>query len=352
MNEESPNVKAIIRDLSAPNHCKDISVEEIAALLRDEQTKTMVIFPGFAATEKRVANGMCKIPEKILGDEAKNTKIISFYYPDLGKTTYKETHNLKKEMKQAEEIGNYIFKNCFLPIVADCPPERVLNRISSNKAAMKMHSNQIFTHCFGSFIAETVDYNLSNALTSLGYWDSEKEYILKQTLVTHHNNLSENLGERALLMTHLERLSKSDKIREALHYAPTSIHEYIKSEPLTDDEVLFIPLKNNTAILLSKQLTKEGGNEHNGAQWEEKKTSSGEKEEKIANGVIKYANKSKKPIEDLEHLMYDAHQHNDIDIKYEDLHEIIEYGKEYADDYGEYCRQVNKKIQNKMINQH
>jgi len=354
MTEQEPNVKAIIRDLSTPNHCKDISMEEISLLLSDENTKTVTIFPGYAATDRKAANGICKIPEIILGDEAKNTKIICFYYPDLsGRASYRETHNLKKEMKEAENIGNYIFDKCFLPIVADCPPERELNRISSNKAAMKMRSNQLFTHCFGSFVVETIDYNFNKALTALGYWESEKEYILKQTLVIHHNNLSENLGVRSLMMTHLERLSKSDKLRDALYYNPTSIHEYIKKEPLTDDEVLFVPLpnNNNTAILLSKHLTQKGGDEHTGAQWEDNKTLSGKKEENIANGTMKYANKSKKPMEDLEHVMYNAQQQNYMNIKYEDLNDIIEYGKEYADEYGEYCHQVNTKIKSKLINQ-
>jgi len=327
MNENKKMIHAIIRDKDAPFHCRRL--EQNFTVKKGK--KTFVIYPGLACRNEEQANGMIKIVEKELGDTADKCDLICLYYPDLKKDM---THQEKR--LSAKETAAEAFDHFLLPLISQTDKDGNKKRLSANAAAAMTANLNFYPHCYGSYIIEAHEEQLAKLMPELSYLPAETDYILKQVVCIHHNNISEKLGEYQPQMSHIERLTKSDKKRENRQYKPGSFQDFIKNEQLGDDEVLCVSLAQNEYAMLVNQLTLEGGDEHNGGQWENLKTPAGQKEEDIIRGVMRERATSNRCIKDIPDLMYQAHQNQKMNISYEDLNEVIAYGEEMSEDYHEY----------------
>lgn len=326
INELENKIGAIIRDTKLPNHCRQLPLDFTPRPNR----KTIIILPGNQTNTPEAANGMCKIVENMLQKYAPLCDIICFYYTDLD--TKASPEQIRKD---AQNIGNMIFKNNLSPLISSNNKNEKA-RISANTAAENMRNVMLFNHCFGSYITEAIENNFKSNFNKLNYLKTEQKYIAKQLFVVHNNNISENMGEYEPLFSHLERFTKADRKRQKTTYQNHSFQRYIQDEPLTQDEVLLVPVRQNISALLTAQLTKEGGDEHDGAQWDENKTEAGLIEEDIASGLMAEFVLSKKPLDNIAKEIQNAHNHGLINLSNEKLQEITEYGQEYADDYQEY----------------
>jgi len=329
---EHQPLHAIIRDTTATNHCRPLPKDYILG----KNKKAVVIFPGNACKTTEAANGMCKIAEEMLKEKAKDCDIICFYYPEL-----KPHMTMSEKRLSAKETGEAYFDQYLLPLIATTEESNELKRKSANQAAGNMARIMNITQCYGSYIAESLENEFAQTMPALEYLPGETDFILKQSLIIHHNNISEYMGDIPVKMSHLERITKSDKKRAQRNYNPQSFQEYIKNEQLTDEEVLFVPLSQNEYVLLANRLTKEGGDEHNGGQWEKYKTPAGITEEKIVTAMIQEFLSKTEPMNDLRDLLYKSHRHNRLNIPYDDLNDIVEYGAEFSEDY-KYNKKQNK----------
>lgn len=324
MDNNKPMFHAIMRDKDAPFNCRRL--EQNFSLKKGK--KTFVVYPGLACKSEEQANGMLKILEKELGDAADKCNLICLYYPDLKKEMTRQEKRLS-----AEQTAEMTFSRFLTPLISQTDENGNMKRISPNLAAAAASNLNFYTHCYGSYIMEAHEKQLAKLLPELGYLPAEADYISKQIVAFHHNNISEYMGEKETLMSHIERLTKSDKKREERTYQPGSFQDFIKNEQLADDEVLCVALNKNEYALLVNRLTVEGGNEHNGGQWEENKTPAGQKEQDIIRGVMRERVISNRCIKDIPDLIYFAHEDKLMNISYDDLNDVMGYGEEMSEDY-------------------
>lgn len=331
------NVSVIIKDETAEDGIKELSLSKLAEMIKiPDAKKNIFIFGGTVCTDKWKAKGMINRLKRELG-ETKNARVLCLVYKDL-------PHGMSDEFyhRAADIIGNHFFDVCLKNQLPKKDTSEYITFPSVKRAGATMRQNMYFTHCFGSFMMESIEKRYQERVEELGFMPLEQDIILKQSLAVEHNNISINLGEYEPKLTHLQRETWSDDKRKERHYPKASINTYIQNEPLSDDEVLLVPLSKNEYMSLTKQITKDGYNEHNGAQWEKYKSASGEIEDNLCCGIMKYFINTNSPIEDIESLSYAAHQSRLMDnISYEDLNLILEYGKEYGEDFHRYRQKLN-----------
>ena len=279
---------------------------------------------------------MCKIVEQMLLEKSPACEIMCCYYPKLTKSSSR-----KEIWQSAEELGKEIYQAYFKNLIATTDSKGHSKRISANLAAQNLSNVMLFTHCYGSYIVETIEKELTQDMQKLNYLPAEQNYILKQLFVMHNNNVSEHLGTFEPRFTHLQRMTKSDDKRKKITYPSGSFQQFIQEETLTDDEVLLVKLSPNEYVLLAKQLTKDGLDEHNGAQWVENKTPAGEIEHNLATALLNEWLINKKPLTDIENMIDNANTHYHPDISPKKMNQIKEYGAEFAEDYQEYRHHSN-----------
>lgn len=330
---DKENIRVVLKDDTAADGIKEINLKKYAEIMAKPDNKKIVsILPGSACRDKWAAKGMIKKTVQELGNAQNNAIIGCLFFKNLGQKMTDEYY-----YRTADICAKEFFEVCLKNQLPPKDKNEYVTFPSVKKAGAVMRRNMYFTHCFGSFMMESIEKCYQKRVEELGFMPLEQDLILKQSLSVEHNNISYNLGEYEPKLTHLQRETCADEKRIDRHYQPASINEFIKKEPLANDEVLLVPLSKNEYMTLTKQITKDGYDEHNGAQWENYKTASGEKEDCLCRGIMQQFILDNRPLEDLENLCYAAHQSGLIDnISYDELNDINEYGKEYGEDFHRY----------------
>jgi len=334
------NIRIVMRDKTNPDGISEMSLAKYAEIMSKPENKKVVnILPGSACCDKWAAKGMIKKVVKELGNAQNKPLIGCLYFKDLGQGMPDEYY-----YRTADICAKEFFEVCLKNQLPAKDKNEYETFPSVKKAGAIMRRNMYFTHCYGSFMMESIDKYYQKRVAELGFMPSEQDIILKQSLSVEHNNISVNLGEYEPKLTHLQRETCADEKRAERQYLKASINEYIKQEPLADDEVLLVPLSENEYMSLTKQITKDGYKEHNGAQWEEYKSEAGEKEDSLCRGIMQHFILDNRPLENIENLSYNAYQNRLIDnLSYDELNSINEYGKEYGEDFHHYRQQLKAK---------
>jgi len=330
------NIRIVMRDKTNPDGISEMSLAKYAEITAKPSNKKIInILPGSACCNKWAAKGMIKKVVKEL-DNAEDKAIIGcLYFRDLGQGMPDEYY-----YRTADICAKEFFEVC----LKDRLPVKDEDVSSVKKAGAIMRRNMYFTHCYGSFMMESIEKCYQKRMAELGFTAHEQDIILRQSLSVEHNNISINLGEYEPKLSHLQRETCADEKRAERNYQKTSINDYIKQEPLADDEVLLIPLSKNEYMTLTKQITKDGYKEHNGAQWEEYKNNAGEREDSLCRGIMQQFILDNRPIEDIENLSKEAYQNHLMDnIDEDEFNSMLEYGKEYGEDYHNYRQNMNLK---------
>lgn len=306
-----------IRDDNAPNHWREVSKNYKFA-----QHKTVLVLPGSAAHSSKAANGMCKIVEEMLPEKIrKSVDICSLYFPENTK------HREGSVVRALTLLDEYI-----LPLVSKVNKKGYLEKISAEEAAKNLRNLTVFTHCYGSYMAEAIDIQLSKDLISLGYSEKEQKNIQKQLLVIHHNSISDLLGVVKMNSTNLYRITQADERRKLCMFNSDSFQYMAQTEDISADKVLYAKIGENERALLIKQITEEGEYEHNGAYWhDDAKSEGGEKEQQIMRLIFAEAVGSDYPLDNIEKLIRQAvKSHPDMKPL---LTETLVSGKEFSDSY-------------------
>lgn len=312
--------------------------------------KRVLILPGSATQTILDAVKMCKTARRMLVKEnIKDVDICSLYFKQ--KTTFREGATMR---------AMYLLDECIYPLISRKNEEGDLEKISPKQAARNMRDLVIFTHCYGTYMLEAMDMALAKKLQELGYTEEEQKNIQKQLFVVHHNSLSNLLGTVKMHSTNLHRLTQADEFRKFSRFNSDGFQYYSQKEMLTDDETLYVRVGENERVLLVKQITQEGKNEHNGAYWHnDPKSKGGETERKLFEAIFCEAVRSTYPLDNIEGLIRQAvRQHPELK---EDFNDALTYGKEFGDDYKEYHdnivtqakavfeKQENNKLQEKEV---
>lgn len=309
-----------IRDENAPNHWR-----EAPENYKFAERKTVLVFPGSAAHSAQAANGMCKIVEEMLPEEIrKDVDICSLYYPE------KTTHREGSVVRALTLLDEYL-----LPLVSKVNKKGNLEKISAAKAAKNLRNLTIFTHCYGSYMAEAIDIQLAKDLAALGYSEKEQKNIQKQLFVIHHNSISDLLGVAKMNSTNLYRITQADERRKLYLFNSDSFQYAAQTAELTADKVLYAKVGENERALLIKQITAAGDDEHNGAYWhDDPKSEGGAKEQQIIKLIFAEAVSSDYPLDNIEELIRQA-------VKTQPemkplLTEALTDGKKFSDKYASY----------------
>lgn len=317
-----------LRDNSAPNHWREINQKYPFA-----KRKTVLVLPGSAAHSAKDANGMCKVIENMISEkERKNVDICSVYYPE--KTRHREG---------AAERALTLLDEYILPLVAKKNKDGDLEKISADKAAKNLRNLILFTHCYGTYMVESIDRHLAQDLKDLNYTEQEANKIQKQLFVVHHNSISDQIGKIKMKSTNLFRLTQADERRKDNMFSSDGFQYFVQTELLNKDEALYVKVGENVRALVVRQITEEGEFEHNGAFWhDDKKSEGGEKEREMFEFIFNEAVRSNYPLDNIEELI---RQGTKLNPEMEDvLQPNLEGGQEYGDEYKENRRNILNKV--------
>lgn len=317
-----------IRDLDAPNHWRKVNDKYPFA-----KRKTVLVLPGSAVHSAQGANGMCKVVENMLSEkERKNVDICSLYYPE------KTKHREGSAERALGLLDEYI-----IPLVSKQNKEGYLEKISAEKAAKNLRNLIIFTHCYGTYMVEAIDAQLSRDLIDLGYSEQEANNIQKQLFIVHHNSISDKIGKVKMKSTNLFRWTQADEYRKNNMFSSDGFQYFMQTELLTEDEALYVKVGENVRALVVRQITEKGEFEHNGAYWhDDKKSEGGEKEREMFEFIFNEAVRSNYSLDNIEELI---RQGTRLNPEMEDkLQPILEGGQEYGDEYKEKRRDILNKV--------
>lgn len=322
------NFRIGLRDSSASNHWREINKKYPFA-----KRKTVLVLPGSAAHSAQDANGMCKVVENMISEkERKNVDICSLYYPE------KTKHREGSAERALGLLDEYI-----IPLVSKQDKEGYFEKISADKAAKNLRNLILFTHCYGTYMVEAIDAQLSRDLRDLGYSEQEANNIQKQLFVVHHNSISDKMGKVKMKSTNLFRLTQADEHRKDNMFSSDGFQYFVQTELLNKDEALYVKVGENVRALVVRQITEEGEDEHNGAYWhDDKKSEGGEKERETFEFIFNEAVRSNYPLDNIEELI---RQGTRLNPEMEDeLQPILEGGQEYGDEYKEIRRDILNKV--------
>ncbi len=302
--------------------------------------KTILILPGSGTRSAKDANGMCKIAENMLEENIKNSvNICSLYYPRA--TEYREGAAVR---------ALFLLDEYIIPLVSSKNKEGDLVKIDAHSAAKNLRNLVIFTHCYGSYMVETLDEKLFETLKSLNYTPEEQKNIQRQLVVVHHNCISDNMGRLNLHSTNLYRHTQADERCLPTSFKNDGFQFYAQKEILNDNEVLYVKIAENQRVLLVSQVSEYAEDEHNNAYWSDyKKTEGGIKEEKIFNLIFNEAVGSSYQITGIEDFIRQV-ANKSPDSK-NVLTEALKYGKEYGEEYEKYFSNICKTIEELKIKQ-
>ncbi len=325
-----PPLHAIIRDKTAFLHCRELPNDYKLS----QNKKTIIIFPGGACTDSKSANGMCKIVEGMLGPYARLCNIICFYFPELNPDM-----TLAEKRLTAQNTADHFFEQYFIPLITKKDEQTGnLSRISPNLAAGNTSRVMFFTHCYGSYILESLEDNITKTMPELNYKEMEIANITKQILAVNNNNISEFMGIKDKLLTYLNRITKKDPRQLGRTYPEGSCQRFIQKEQLTDDEILLTPFTKSCWSLVVNQLTHEK-DEHNGGYWSQNKTAIGLLEEKIVSALLQESLLSKTPLQSIPKRLQEAQSHGILQLDPGTYQDMVTYGQEFADDYQSYRKE-------------
>ncbi|MBQ8677748.1 MAG: hypothetical protein IJ529_04710 [Alphaproteobacteria bacterium] len=289
-----------IRDLNSENHW-----HEATENFSFGDKKTILILPGSGTNSAEGANGMCKIAENMLPDEVKDKwQICSMYY------STSRINNMATALR-----AQMMFDKYFIPLIATKDENGDLHKLSEEKAVKNMRNLVIFTHCYGGYIMEAFEKQMTEVMQELGYSEKETSKIQKQLFVVQHNNIDRDLGNTDSKTTQLFRISKADEELSADDtYYGTFRHYTATTNNIGEDDCSYVKMSDNQRVLYAKRITQIDQKdqidqkEHNGGYWIDKKykTTAGCKEEEIFKIIFDEITTSNYPIENMEQVLKNA----------------------------------------------
>lgn len=321
VQEEIPDISKFgfgVRDLNSKNHWRDAS-DDFSFL----DGKTILILPGSGTNSAKDANGMCKIAEDMLPDDVKDKwQICSMHYS----TT--KINNMATVMR-----AQMMFDRYFTPLIATKDENDDLLRLSENEAAYNMRNLVVFTHCYGGYIMEALEKQMTTVMQELGYSEKEISKIQKQLFVVQHNNIDSDLGNTDSKTTQLFRISKADEELGAEDTYYGTFRYYAMTNNIAEDDCAYVKMTDNQRVLYTKRITQVGQKEHNGGYWIDKshKTTAGCKEEAVFKAIFDEITTSNYLIENMEQVLKNAADRNPETAKI--LRQAIIEGKNFNDGY-------------------
>lgn len=326
-----------IRDLNSENHWRE-ATEDFSFL----DKKTILILPGSGTNSAEAANGMCKIAEDMLPDEVKDKwQICSMHY------STSKIDNMATALR-----AQMMFDRYFIPLIATKDENGDLHRLSEEEAAQNARNLVIFTHCYGGYIMEALEKQMTTLMQELRYSEKEISKIQKQIFVIQHNNIDRDLGNTDSKTTQLHRISKADEELGADEtYYGTFRHYTTITNNIAEDNCAYVKMTDNQRVLYTKRITKVGQKEHNGGYWIDRihKTTAGCKEEEIFKVIFDEITTSNYPIENMEQVLKNAADRDPKKAKI--LGQALIEGKSFNDGYAEHKHKFNdgfKLLDNKI----
>lgn len=323
-----------VRDLNSENHWRE-ATNDFSFLNK----KTILILPGSATNSAEAANGMCKIAENMLPDEVKDKwQICSMHY------STSRIDNMATALR-----AQMMFDRYFIPLIATKDENGDLHRLSEKEAAQNARNLVVFTHCYGGYIMEALEKQMSTVMQELGYSEKEIAKIQKQLFVVQHNNIDRDLGNADSKTTQLLRISKADEelgVDET--YYGTFRHYATTTNNIAEDDCAYVKMTDNQRVLYTKRITQVGQKEHNGGYWIDKsnKTAAGCKEEEIFKIIFDEITTSNYPIENMEQVLKNAAERDPEKARI--LRQAIIEGKCFNDGYATYKHKFNDEF--KLLN--
>lgn len=326
-----------VRDLNSEDHWCE-ATDNFSFLNK----KTILILPGSGTNSAEAANGMCKIAENMLPDEVKDKwQVCSMHY------STSRIDNMATALR-----AQMMFDRYFIPLVATKDEHDDLHRLSEKEAAQNARNLVVFTHCYGGYIMEALEKQMSTVMQELGYSEKEISKIQKQLFVVQHNNIDRDLGNTDSKTTQLHRISKADEeLLAADTYYGTFRHYTTTTNNIAEDDCVYVKMTDNQRVLYTKRITQEGQEEHNGGYWidKEQKTTAGCKEEEIFKVIFDEITTSNYPIENMEQVLKNAADRDPE--KAGILGQALIEGKSFNAGYAEYKHKFNdgfKLLDNKI----
>jgi len=318
-----------VRNPEADNHWQD-APENFSFLNK----KTILILPGSGTNSAKAANGMCKIAEKMLPEDKKDSwQICSMYY---GNSKIMHVPTVIRAQR--------MFDKYFVPLIATKDKNDDLQRLSADQAMKNVRNLVVLTHCYGGYIMDALEQQLKQTLQDLKYSVEEQNLIQKQLFVIQHNNIQDNLEKHPTATTQLIRISQQDDERVAEDMRYGTFSHYMQTYAMPEDNVSYLKISENQRILYANRITQKGVNEHNGGYWQNKssKTLAGAKEEDVFQVILDEVVSSDYPIENMEQIIRNAAAKNPQ--AKEKIYSAMETGKSMMDGYAEYADKSNGKF--------
>jgi len=327
------------RDVTHKKHWHDSYFESDFSIPNSEKKK-IICFPGGECNSPKKANGMCKLVEAALTDEAKmNCEIWSAYWPDSSNTDYER-----------------FFAHHFLPIIAN---EKGVQKAKQGQtldnsdalpvaeAEKNMRNVILFNHCKGGYITEELESYLCNAMQAMGYSPDDIAGVMKQLFALNANDPNEALGDSKA--TVLRRLSFVDKTSgERKKFGNI---KYVLYHNCPEQHVDIFELSDNEAVIFADKTLLEEGNdfEHDdGFLVRDKMNDTGRNIFDLSKGLLSQVVLSEGRIPDISVLLERAAEQSSLT---EFLHSAKQNGEKYMQfaelkiaDYEKMREQIINKI--------
>lgn len=326
------------RDLDAPNHWRMMKNN----LDMRHGPKKIFCFGGNGTLSSELANGMCKVAEKYLGDDADKYEIYGAYYENEDKTP-----------PSVAARSLFIIDEILVPLIADKDKFGNLHRLPTEEACRNMREKVMFVnHCHGSRISHEISKEFFNSLSkfdeimlNIGYSREESLKIHRQLVVIDHNNPCADVGTLPVHSTTLYRITHADEHNKPVKYNVDSFGYFLATEEMNYNDIYAMDISSNELALVIPSISAHKKSEHNGAYWQiplNDKFMSAAIEETIFMAFFKELANSKYIIGNWQQIEQNVMRKNsNLQKIYE---EMSKDGAEFMENYGAYQQNVHKEF--------
>ncbi len=249
------------RDLNAERHWRCVSTD----LDMRHGPKKIFCFGGNGTANTELANGMCKVVEQYLGEDANKFEIYGAYYRDKDKSP----------LSVAARVM-FTLDKILVPLIADKDKFGNLQRLPLSEACHNVRDQVMFVnHCHGCRICHEISKEVKQTLSQfdeimldIGYTAQEAATIHRQLVVIDHNNPCADLGTTPVHSTTLYRCTQADERNQPVEYAVDSFGYYLATEEMQDSDLWCVDFSENERALIVPRISGYQKSEHNGAYWQ------------------------------------------------------------------------------------
>lgn len=326
------------RNLEKKKHWHD-SYYESSFSIPDSDKKKIICLPGDQCNSAKKANGMCKLAEALLSDEAKDKcEVWSAYWPDASETCYDD-----------------FYHHHFLPIVASASGvEKAKNGKKLSKedalpletAKRNMRNLLLFTHCKGTDVAEDLEKYFCDKMSEMEYSKADISAVMKQLFVLNANDQNVSFGKAKSSV--LRRVSYDDPVGPKGKFV--DIKTYLRANPPRND-MYFLECSGNEGIIFIRKALSEDvldTNDHDdGFLVRDKMNEVGKKAFDLSGAIFSEVILTSGDMPDISALAFSSASKRGDEIFFG---EVKANGAQYMKEYEDY-KQSSEKLRERIINQ-